>query len=209
MKIFYVLLALATIAAATLAAYVPNAESSSWPHWVALIPIGVVGWIGLMIRKEQRSAHAETAASDDRADFASAAEEIHKAAAEILESLSGDAEDTPELRQRARDAIDHLEVVAVTPIVEQRQSLAMQLGLGNFANLMSEFARGERALHRAWSALTDDHLPEAQSSLAEAVTIFASVVEQAQASGARDAGAGSSGPQAGAPLANDAAAPQS
>ena len=56
----------------------------------------------------------------------------------------------------------------VAELGEQRRLLQHKLGLRAFATLFSELSGAERNLNRAWSALTDGHLGEAQASLERA-----------------------------------------
>ncbi|MCB1043584.1 MAG: hypothetical protein KDC35_11615 [Acidobacteria bacterium] len=64
--------------------------------------------------------------------------------------------------------IDDRTVEAIESFVEARESIAHAHGLQAYADLMSHFASGERALNRAWSASTDGYIDEVHESLSRA-----------------------------------------
>ena len=58
-------------------------------------------------------------------------------------------------------ALDDLLTGPLAAVVENRQALIDELGVGAHARVMGPFASGERRLNRAWSASTDGYFEEA------------------------------------------------
>ena len=77
--------------------------------------------------------------------------------------------DSQALRQRLDQIVDRY----VLPFSAARNTVIHRLGIQRGAELLIEFALGERLLNRAWSAAADGHLPEAVASLQEARDAFA------------------------------------
>ncbi|MEC9093727.1 MAG: hypothetical protein VX438_13525, partial [Planctomycetota bacterium] len=62
-----------------------------------------------------------------------------------------------------------------------RESLTAEFGLTVFADVMSSFASGERAVNRAWCAAADGYVNEAEACLQRGETMFQVAMEQFQA----------------------------
>jgi hypothetical protein len=77
-----------------------------------------------------------------------------------------------------RHGLDNILEDLIPAFIEQRQHHAMNLG-GTFVVMNSSFASAERALSRAWSALTDEAWPEVQPCLAIARQSMASALQVA------------------------------
>jgi len=73
--------------------------------------------------------------------------------------------------------LDDAQRTHVADFVDARERLIGRHGLGRFAMIMDRFAASERAINRAWSAAADDHLPEAEASLAVAAERLAETAE--------------------------------
>ena len=67
-----------------------------------------------------------------------------------------------------RQSIERLAISHFQPIVDERYRLQAEIGLAVFADAFGPFSAGERNVSRAWSALVDEHWPEAVSSLINA-----------------------------------------
>ncbi|PIE23455.1 MAG: hypothetical protein CSA62_07505 [Planctomycetota bacterium] len=183
MKLHYFGIVLATILAATLAAYVPPKGASAPPegsiapqHYYAILPILLIAVLGFLIRRHQKHGRVAAQAGSDGAKFASTAQEIQTGITRIralLDSQGANGSAT------ARSSLDQMGNELVAPLIEARHGLALELGLGPFADKMSQFARGERALHRAWSALTDGNLEEARMALKDAEALFGAIAADA------------------------------
>ena len=68
--------------------------------------------------------------------------------------------------------------------VESRQSIAHSYGLQAYAEVMNEFAAGERYLNRVWSASTDGYIDEAHTYLEKARRQFGLALERFEGLGA-------------------------
>ncbi len=132
---------------------------------------GLIAW-----RIADRQSQADDAAAGD--DIA-AADEVRNPLLLVeqlqlpLQQLCDDASslDNVALRDRVDQIIDQY----VLPFSTARQVILHKLGIRRGAELMIEFALGERLLNRAWSAAADGHLPEAVASLEEVREAFAAV----------------------------------
>jgi hypothetical protein len=63
------------------------------------------------------------------------------------------------------DFIDDQCVVHFNDFADSRNTITQRYGLTAFAEIMSEFATGERYINRAWSASADGYVDEAKSSV--------------------------------------------
>ena len=61
--------------------------------------------------------------------------------------------------------IEALQFEAFEPIVEARGRIQARFGIANYAELFSPFSSAERRVNRSWSALVDNHWPEACDSM--------------------------------------------
>ncbi len=83
-----------------------------------------------------------------------------------LDGLQGlDAEKDAEALSESLDVLLEEEVPA---FVNCRQQLIVEMGLGNFAEMIGQFSTMERNAARAWSALTDEFYPEVPGCLERA-----------------------------------------
>ena len=76
--------------------------------------------------------------------------------------------DTYDIRYR----IDELFIDDLNNFVEARQSIVHAHGLNAYAEVMSDFAAGERYLNRVWSASADGYIDEVNIYLEKAQTQF-------------------------------------
>ena len=53
-----------------------------------------------------------------------------------------------------------------------RDSITVEYGLSVFAEVMTQFAAGERAINRAWCAAADRYVDEAAACVERAVVFF-------------------------------------
>jgi len=91
--------------------------------------------------------------------------------------------------------IDEELVVDLGAFVEVRESLIPLYGMQAYANIMSDFAGGERSINRAWSASADGYIDEVLICLDRALTLMrqaqAQLREQEQAATTGEAAAAS------------------
>jgi len=68
----------------------------------------------------------------------------------------------------AEDLLNTIETVqfeVLEPIIDSRGKVQARFGMAGFADIFSPLSGGERNLNRAWSAVVDQHLPEAQKAI--------------------------------------------
>jgi len=68
----------------------------------------------------------------------------------------------------ARFEIDHLLRDDLNNFAEARESMIHVFGIQNYADVMSNFAAGERYINRVWSASTDGYVDEVREYLERA-----------------------------------------
>jgi hypothetical protein len=137
-------------------------------NWSYMIPVLVIGLIGLVIfrkaeRKETRSGHR----------LAGNMEILDNSLNNILanlESLSRRGDELPVYE--ARFEIDRLFRDDLNNFAEARESMIHVFGIQNYADVMSNFAAGERYINRVWSASTDGYIDEVRLYLERARAQF-------------------------------------
>lgn len=132
--------------------------------WIAGLVVLVAG--GLLGRREQARAYAAGETGDGSTDVAGTLDAMASAIDALEAALAGAADDAdlPE----ARAELDRLRDEVVEPLVEGRGALMARDGIGRFASYFGPFSAAERNLARAWSALTDGHVPTARQALVAA-----------------------------------------
>lgn len=142
--------------------------------WNLFMPAALAGMAGVYslkrhARGEARSEHVLTA---NRA-------ELNESLGSIVSNLdalneAGDAISTEKLRveidSRLRDDLRRF--------ADARESLIHLFGLQAYANVMSDFAAGERYVNRVWSASADGYDAEARRYLEKAATQFRAAGQQ-------------------------------
>ncbi len=143
--------------------------------WVAVLDEREVGWgrFGLamafavagvvLARAGSRSeARAGEKLSGDLASLEQSIERI----VENVTRLDGEKEGISPYDLHGR--IDELFVSDLVTFVDARESIAHVHGLPAYADVMNEFAAGERYLNRVWSASVDGYVDETREYLARA-----------------------------------------
>lgn len=125
-------------------------------NWTLFVPVIVVGVIALFLYR--RAVHQETRAGDQ---LSGNMDVLEKALANIvknLESLHARGDDLPVYE--ARFEIDRLFRDDLNDFADARESMIHVFGLQDYADVMSNFAAGERYINRVWSASTDGYIDE-------------------------------------------------
>ena len=137
-------------------------------RWDLFVPAAIVSLIGLFLLKRQ--ARGEAQASHV---LTANKTELSESIANIVSELDGiiqtrDGISTDDLRheidKRLRDDLRRFATA--------RQSMVHLFGIQTYADIMSEFAAGERNVNRVWSASTDGYRGEAETYLERAVQRF-------------------------------------
>ncbi len=165
MKIFALILVFASfIAGAFLSVLDPRLV-----QWNFMAPVLLVGAAGLFgYRKAQRDEHR----AGER--LAGNIGTLKKSLANIvvnLEELCRRGDDLPVYD--ARFEIDRLFREDLNNFAEARESMIHVFGIQNYADVMSNFAAGERYINRVWSASTDGYVDEVRQYLDRAKNQFA------------------------------------
>ncbi|MBT8058608.1 MAG: hypothetical protein KJO33_03370 [Gammaproteobacteria bacterium] len=136
--------------------------------WALLVPVLVIGLIGLvLLRKAQRGeTQSGQRLSGDMQTLRSSLDAILA----NLESI--DARPEPLPVYEARFEIDRLFRDDLNSFAEARESMIHVFGMQNYADVMSNFAAGERYINRVWSASTDGYEDEVRAYLVRALDQF-------------------------------------
>lgn len=144
--------------------------------WSYFVPSALVLCTGIFILKKQ-------ARGESRAEHVLQANqsELNESLGNIVAGLDGlasrvDSIETANLRTEIDDALrDDLRRFA-----DARESMIHLYGIQAYADIMSEFAAGERYVNRVWSASADDYRNEATSYLVKAQGQFRHAQQQLQ-----------------------------
>lgn len=138
-------------------------DTVPWGAFLAAFSLGVLGVLVVRVGARGRTRTEEVLS----ANMSAAEENLHLLAREAA-ALDGEKGSIPvyELRHR----IDRKMPGFIRDFVEARESIAHAYGLQAYADLMSQFAAGERYLYRAWCSSADGYRDEAWRSLALART---------------------------------------
>ena len=132
--------------------------------WNFLVPVLAGGLVGLwMFRKAE---HAETRSGDRLAGNISTLENSLGNILENLEDLHERGDDLPVYE--ARFEIDRRFREDLNNFAEARESMIHVFGIQNYADVMSNFAAGERYINRVWSASTDGYIDEVRTYIERA-----------------------------------------
>ncbi|MHC4256755.1 MAG: hypothetical protein ACYSUL_14285 [Planctomycetota bacterium] len=126
-----------------------------WSWFVAVFIAGVIGLV--FVRLAERKLHHS----------------IEKSLDNIVQNITRLNEeklsiDTYDMRHK----IDELFIEDLNTFVEARQSIVHAHGLNTYAEVMSDFAAGERYLNRVWSASADGYIDEVNTYLEKAKIQF-------------------------------------
>ena len=141
----------------------PRAVDWSW-----LVPALLIGAIGLWL---SRKAHHQAARAGNK--LAGNIDLLGKCLDNILAKLELLCKNKEELpTYEARFEIDRLFREDLNNFAEARESMIHVFGMQNYADVMSNFAAGERYINRVWSASTDGYVDEVNLYLDRALRQF-------------------------------------
>ncbi len=147
-----------------------DVQSVSWPIFVATATTAIVG---LIIYKRQISALARSEAVLEVNRV-----ELRESIANVVDSLRD--MNAGELTRGAvlRDRIDLKIREDLRRFADARESMVHLFGLQTYADIMSDFAAGERYINRVWSASADGYDEEADVYLKKAAGQFDAAKQQ-------------------------------
>ncbi len=146
-------------------------ETTNWSYFVPAAIAAIVG-VFLIKRAASGQATSEKVLAANRAELTESLSNI----AENIDQLisSGNAISTGQLR----DEIDSRLRDDLRRFAEARESMIHLFSLQTYADIMSNFATGERYVNRVWSASADGYDTEARSYLEKARTQFQEASQQ-------------------------------
>jgi len=111
--------------------------------------------------------------------------ELNESIDNIVRDLGSMTDGTAARGEELRDWIDQKLRPDLRRFVDARQSMVHLFGLQTYADIMSDFAAGERYINRVWSSSADGYDAEATTYLGKAAEQFADAQRQlGEASGA-------------------------
>lgn len=138
-------------------------------NWTLMVPALLAGVAGLWLhrRAERGEIRGGQRLAVDMEALAGSLENICQG----LEKVCARGDDLPVYE--ARFEIDRLFRDDLNRFVEARESMIHVFGMQNYADVMSNFAAGERYINRVWSASTDGYVDEVRTYLERARAQFA------------------------------------
>ena len=162
------ILALVLIIGAFLAGAFLSVLDPTSVNWSLMVPVLVVGTVGLWLH--HRLHHG---ASRDEHLLTGNIQILSTSLDNIvlhLEALHSRKADLP--THEARFEIDRLFREDLNNFADARESMQHVFGMQNYADVMSNFAAGERYINRVWSASTDGYVDEVNSYIDRALDQF-------------------------------------
>ncbi len=165
----YALITLSFLAASYVS--VLDVRTVSWPQLVGALLPGVVGLVLV------RVARASEASDETRRE--AGLQKLRESLALVVERTDALWDERNEVF--AYDYKDRIDADLVGPLgdfVEARESMIDAFGLQAYADVMSDFAAGERCINRVWSASVDGYIDEIKTYLERARDQFRDAKER-------------------------------
>jgi hypothetical protein len=170
----YILLALSTVGACMSAARIP-VMTGPFVANVVVMALAVI-----LMRRSYRARIAREVSGAGRGKF-----DFLAAAVTVLASLDSLA-DRPDVScGEIHDELDKLVDGPLFDFAEAREGLLAMHGFGEYARVVGEFSRGERAVNRAWSSAVDGYPEEARNSVKRARELFAELKDDLERLGGK------------------------
>jgi len=145
-------------------------------NWALFLPAAAAAVIGVIILKKQASG-AATSEHVLRANRMELSDSLNKIVGN-LENMIDAGGSIP--IESLRDEIDNRLRDDLRRFADARESLVHLFSLQIYADIMSEFAAGERYVNRVWSASADGYNHEARDYLKKAAAQFREASQQLQ-----------------------------
>ncbi len=142
-------------------------------EWLLFAAAAAAAVAGVVLAK--RADHALATAGDV---LETNRNELNESLANIVRDLREMTEGEMAQGEQLRDWIDQKLRPDLRRFVEARGSMVHLYSLQTYADIMSEFAAGERYINRVWSASADGYREEAESYLLRAAQQFADARDQ-------------------------------
>lgn len=160
---YYLIITFVFLGGAFLASLDPRLMN--WPYFIPLLIVGLVAVV-LLKRSVHRAASHSEALNSDKTLLGNSLKNI----IQNLEKLEGDKKNLP--TYEVRFDIDRLFREDLTNFAEARKSMIHLFSLQIYADIMSDFAAGERYINRVWSASADGYVDEVNEYLTRALDQF-------------------------------------
>jgi hypothetical protein len=142
-------------------------------NWQLFIGAALAAIVGVIIARRQDSSVARSASV-----LEANRGELNESISNVVQDLSRMTDGTPAKGDELRDWIDAKLRPDLRRFAEARQSMVHLFGLQTYADIMSNFAAGERYVNRVWSASADGYDGEAEKYLGKAIDVFRDAQKQ-------------------------------
>ena len=138
-----------------------------------MVPVLVFGVIGLVLARkaENQDAREGTKLAGNIGQLGNNLKNVQA----NLQLLCANKDELP--TYEARFEIDRLFREDLIEFAEARESMIHVFGMQNYADVMSNFAAGERYIYRIWSASTDGYVDEVNEYLDKALAQFTEALD--------------------------------
>ena len=153
-----------------------DTEATNWALFIPAAVAAIIG-VGILKREARGEAQSERVLTANRAELTESLANIVRNLDEIREA--GDQLPT----ERLREEIDERLRNDLRRFADARESLVHLFSLQTYADIMSEFAAGERYVNRVWSASADGYDAEARTYLEKASGQFREANRQLESAG--------------------------
>jgi hypothetical protein len=137
----------------------------NWPWYVTSALICAVGIVVIRLSKKSNAAESVQSAAQ------------FETLPRTIQQLRTKVADLKKTQDRLKPSeivkfIDDTLADELREFVDARQAIVTHAGLHSFADVMTQFSAGERAINRAWSAAADGYVDEVAICLDRADTFF-------------------------------------
>ncbi len=129
-----------------------------WSLYAMALAVGIVGVIILRVTQKQTATHSDKLDSDIKVLEVSVRDLLNRLSELIKNRQQTDVFAVHKL-------IDSRLMESIGDFVESREAAIHSFGLGQYAELMTDFSVAERNINRAWSASADGYIDEVWASL--------------------------------------------
>jgi ElaB/YqjD/DUF883 family membrane-anchored ribosome-binding protein len=143
------------------------------------VPAAIVAIVGVFIIKKRArgDARSESVLTANRTELSESLSNIVRDLEQIISDSASIS--TTELRNAIDDKLRN----DLRRFADARESMVHLYGLQTYADIMSDFAAGERYVNRVWSAAADDYEAEALAYLHKAQAQFKDATARLEAAG--------------------------
>lgn len=170
------------IAGFLLGAYATALDTEA-THWALFVPGALVAIVGVVTikRLSRGAAQAEHVLTANRTELSGSLRRVVGVLEELAERAAAmsSVEVRGEIDRRLRDDLRRF--------ADARESMVHLFGIQAYADIMSDFASGERYVNRVWSASADGYAAEAETYLRRALAKFRAAEAQLERAAGRPA----------------------